>query len=442
MTNRKLLSRYLSVSLLMIVCLVYPVFAAQNEAVIPVEMDYASLVEKVLPSMVRIMTDKASGSGFFVSSNGEILTNYHVIKDALEIFVTTHDSLPVGALVKDIDEDGDMALLVIKTINQTPFLKLSKTLPRQGEAVMAVGHPHGLEETVSNGIISAFRQNKRWIQFTAPVSQGSSGGALINSRGEVVGMPTMIYREGQNLNFAISPIVLQEFFSQASSKAATMQEPEFNAVKNFHVSALQGNEGSQCLLGDAYSTGAFTINGVTIPRDDEWAVYWYHQAAEQDEVYAQNKLAYMYYWGKGVKQDYKQAAYWYQKAAKHGHAESQYVLGLMYEKARGLNQDYKKARYWYQKAAEQGYIDAQLNLGVLYHNAKGGSRDDTQAIYWYRKTAEQGNELAQLFLGYMHENGEGVKRDINQAINWYRKAAKQGNTDAKNILAEFGIYDY
>ena len=121
----------------------------------------------------------------------------------------------VYAYIKAVDIDGDMALLSIKTSKAVPFLKLSRTLPEQGEEIMAVGNPKGLEGTISNGIVSAFRDNNRWLQFTAPVSEGSSGGALISSAGEVVGMPTLLFREGQNLNFAISASVLAGFLRTA-----------------------------------------------------------------------------------------------------------------------------------------------------------------------------------------------------------------------------------
>ena len=131
-------------------------------ASIPVGMDYASLVEKVLPSMVAIRTDKAAGSGFFVSNNGDILTNYHVIEGAREIVATPHNGKPLYAFVKDIDSNKDMALLVVDDTRQTPFLKISATLPRQGDAIMAIGNPRGFEGTVSNGIVSAFRENNTW----------------------------------------------------------------------------------------------------------------------------------------------------------------------------------------------------------------------------------------------------------------------------------------
>ena len=193
-------------------------------------INYTGLAKKILPSIVRIITDKYAGSGFFVSSKGDILTNYHVIEDAESITVSYGKNAPVYAYIKGVDIDWDMALLSIKTSQVVPFLKISKNLPEQGEEIMAVGNPKGLEGTISNGIVSAFRDNNRWIQFTAPVSEGSSGGALINAAGEVVGMPTLLFREGQNLNFAISASVLASFLHTAKDNDPAM--PNIKAQKS------------------------------------------------------------------------------------------------------------------------------------------------------------------------------------------------------------------
>ncbi|MBQ7262335.1 MAG: serine protease, partial [Synergistaceae bacterium] len=195
-------------------------------------MDAEALAAKGLPSIVRIETDVNNklGSGFFVSNRGDILTNYHVIEGMREIRVIPHGGRASLALVKGIDPDGDMALLVLREPRETPFLKISETMPKQGEAVMALGNPQGLDSTVSNGIVSGFRVDGRLVQFTAPISPGSSGGALIDARGEVVGMPTLLLTEGQNLNFAIAPTVLRQFF--ASVRDATprpMPQPKAQA---------------------------------------------------------------------------------------------------------------------------------------------------------------------------------------------------------------------
>jgi hypothetical protein len=174
-----------------------------------------------MPSIVMIRTDVGSaGSGFFVSDKGDILTNWHVIRGAGRIIVTPQNGMQTSAQLKDYDRAKDIALLKVNASDHVPYLKISPTLPRQGEAVIAVGNPRGYEGTVSNGIISAFREHNTIIQFTAPISQGSSGGALINLKGEVVGMPTKLRTDGQNLNFAIASPVLAKFLESAKDKPA------------------------------------------------------------------------------------------------------------------------------------------------------------------------------------------------------------------------------
>ena len=186
--------------------------------------DYTTLVERAMPSMVFIQTDKATGSGFFVSPNGDILTNHHVIEGAGYITVTAQNGQSVGAMVKDYDAQRDIALLKVNTSYALPFLTISNTLPKQGEAVIAIGNPRGLNGSVSSGIVAAVREidNNLWVQFTAPISPGSSGGALLNIKGEVVGMPTWIKvaEATQNLNFGVPSTVLAQFLSSAINKPA------------------------------------------------------------------------------------------------------------------------------------------------------------------------------------------------------------------------------
>ncbi|WP_299075658.1 trypsin-like peptidase domain-containing protein [uncultured Fretibacterium sp.] len=200
-------------------------------------IDYAALTERVMPSILRINTDTGKfGSGFFVSDRGDILTNYHVIEGVRWIIASPYKGDPFYALVKDTDKSRDMALLVMSEPMATPFLPIKDSLPRQGEAVMAIGNPKGLDRTVSNGIVSAFRDNDTLIQFTAPISPGSSGGALIDSEGKVIGMPTGGLGDGQNLNFAIASPVLNRFLMGAKNKVPeampkmTSRRPESSSI--------------------------------------------------------------------------------------------------------------------------------------------------------------------------------------------------------------------
>ena len=189
---------------------------------------YADVIEKSQSAMVFIQTDKGQGSGFLVTMKGDILTNYHVIKDAQYINVTPYHCETVTALVKDFDPVQDIALLKVETrANSTvimlPPLFISTVTPQLGDEVIAMGSPRGLIDTVSNGIISGFRMinNVSLLQFTAPISPGSSGGALVNLQGNAVGMVKGEWRDGgQNLNFAVPANVLSQFLRHAINKPA------------------------------------------------------------------------------------------------------------------------------------------------------------------------------------------------------------------------------
>src|SRR5690348_12628750 len=151
--------------------------------------------------------ETALGSGFLVSAEGEIVTNYHVIKDAHSAIVKLSNGafFPVSGVLAT-DSDKDLAIIKVNGKN-LPFLSLGDMEKLHvGDQVVAIGSPLGLEGTVSDGIVSGIREvsNKKWIQTTAPVSHGNSGGPLIDMSNNVVGVVTwgVNLELGQNLNFA------------------------------------------------------------------------------------------------------------------------------------------------------------------------------------------------------------------------------------------------
>jgi len=173
-----------------------------------------SLIKKIKPSVVIVFAydDKGEflklGSGFFISQNGDIITNYHVLQGADSAEVKTSDgkTYPVTYIVAD-DEQSDIIRLSVDIPSQYVHpLSLSATVPEVGERIIVYGSPLGLEKTVSDGIISAIREVPGYgklIQITAPISHGSSGSPVLNMKGEVIGIATFQFIEGQNLNFAI-----------------------------------------------------------------------------------------------------------------------------------------------------------------------------------------------------------------------------------------------
>ncbi len=128
--------------------------------------------------------------------------------------------------------------------------------------------------------------------------------------------------------------------------------------------------------------------------DYETALNEWRPLAEQGGALAQHNLGHMYYYGKGVPQNYKATVKWYRLAAEQGLADAQNSLGLMYRKGKGVLQDDKAAVKWLTLAAEQGHASAQFGLGWMYRNGKGVLQDYATAHAWYNIAASNGKEIA------------------------------------------------
>lgn len=170
-------------------------------------MTPAEIAEAATPSVVLIKVPDGLGSGFVVSADGRIVTNMHVIRGAKRATVQTAQgkSFDVVELIA-ADEVHDLAVLRIRASGLQPLALGDSASARPGAHVVAIGHPLGLGNTVSDGLISAVREiapQRSLLQISAPISPGSSGGPLFNDRGEVIGISTLVISGGQNLNFAV-----------------------------------------------------------------------------------------------------------------------------------------------------------------------------------------------------------------------------------------------
>ena len=146
------------------------------------------------------------GSGFIVREDGAVVTNYHVVSMAADV------KIKVGMKILDIegvlhaDPENDLAIVKLEG-GGYPKVKIGDVNKLQvGEKIYVIGSPQGLENTISEGILSGIRdvdQERKILQMTAPISPGSSGGPVFNGSGEVVGVATFLIAETQNLNFAM-----------------------------------------------------------------------------------------------------------------------------------------------------------------------------------------------------------------------------------------------
>ncbi len=155
----------------------------------------------------------SQGSGFFISSNGLAVSNYHVFKGSTigyeTIKLNNNKQYKVDRVIK-YDDDLDYILFQVDLGGAyVNYIPVAKNMPVVGEKAYAIGSPRGLENTFSSGEISQIRDN-HLIQISVPIDHGSSGGALLNSYGEAIGITTAgMDDSGANLNFAMSIKVIE-----------------------------------------------------------------------------------------------------------------------------------------------------------------------------------------------------------------------------------------
>ncbi|RPI18401.1 MAG: tetratricopeptide repeat protein [Ignavibacteriae bacterium] len=177
-------------------------------------------------------TTLLNGSGFIIDEDGIIGTNFHVVDGIDSLLVKTSDGTFYDAELVIVDEKNDMALLRIKNANGTKFHTVkfgNSDNVKVGQDVFAIGSPFGYEYTISQGIIAGIREDEKVsftdpvtyepiekkfqkvIQITAAISPGNSGGALFNTKGDVIGITTYTYAGYGNLNFAIAVNTFNNF---------------------------------------------------------------------------------------------------------------------------------------------------------------------------------------------------------------------------------------
>jgi parallel beta-helix repeat protein len=173
--------------------------------------DWSTVAQRAKNSVVKVIArtkkGEATGTGFAVSADGKIATNYHVIESASKIFVKLPNGRTVGVQrVIASDKRVDLAILQVRGVTLRPLPLGDSNAVKVGQEVCVMGSPLGLEQSFSTGVVSAKRvmDGFEWIQITAPISPGNSGSPVMTRSGRVIGVATFGYEKGQNLNFASS----------------------------------------------------------------------------------------------------------------------------------------------------------------------------------------------------------------------------------------------
>ena len=185
------------------------------------ELTSAEVYEKCSPAVFYIAVyDKngkqfASGSGFFIDSDGTAVTNYHVIEGAYSAKILRSDNNKTYNVlgIYDYNKARDWAVIKIDG-KDFPYLEIDETPVTGGQEIFTIGSPQGLDNTISEGLVSNTNRTidgKPFIQISAPISQGSSGGALISKQGKAIGITSAVWREGQNLNLALPISIIKGY---------------------------------------------------------------------------------------------------------------------------------------------------------------------------------------------------------------------------------------
>ena len=244
------------------------------------------IAEKVMPSVVLLMMQDQHGqplamaSGFVVR-NGIVATNFHAIEGAGSAYARLVDQKATGdaetgkpwekyqqqKVIKGVvasDPEHDLVLLSVDGLKAAPLTVADSEQVAIGDVVYVVGNPQGLEGTFSAGIVSGIRKvgEDSLLQITAPISPGSSGGPVLNAKGEVIGVAVATFKGGQNLNFAIPSryllaLIGQEGSPKTLSKHASAASQARSIVARMGDRLTEGITGGDFIWGERLGVGHF-----------------------------------------------------------------------------------------------------------------------------------------------------------------------------------------
>jgi tetratricopeptide (TPR) repeat protein len=396
--------------------IVFTTFPNHYTQTLTAEKIYKNVSDAVVVIYAYDSNDKLSsqGSGVVINDKGYIVTNYHVLagNDRLEV-LHNNETVPYVDII-GIDVVKDILILKIEE-KKFPAIKIgdSKSL-NIGQRIYAIGSPLGFENTISEGIISGLRSyeevGKNFIQITASISSGSSGGAVVNDKGELIGISTLTAKAGQNINFAI-PI---------------------DEVLNVEIGSYSKNEAYKNF--ELFSKG----NDAAVKGNYQEAIKYFTSYIKK---YPNNANA---YYNRGIAkanlEDYRDAIKDYNKAIEINPNDANVFHNR--GNAKSDLQDYRGAVQDYNKA-----IEIEPNKATAFNNrgiAKANLEDYRGSIQDFNKSIEINPNYANAY--YNRGNTKFQLENYRDAIQDFTKSLEinLNNVEAFNNrgLAKINLADY
>jgi len=448
------------IKLILILLLSYSNTITLHSQTLSAEQIYEKVKDAVVVILAYDYSDElaAQGSGVVLNDKGYVVTNYHVLSGCERLEIRHGEEIVPYVDIIGIDVEKDILILKIEE-KKFPSIKIGdvKAL-KVGQRVYAIGSPMGFENTISEGIISGLRSyeelNKNYIQITASISPGSSGGAVVNDKGELIGISTLTVKDGQNLNFAIpiNEVLRLEIGSYSKDNAFK----DFELFEKGLVATDKGNYNeavkyySQFIIIYPYSTEAYNNRGTAKSNLNDYtgAIQDYNKAIEINQYYS------IAYYNRGIAksdlgdltgaiQDFNKAIEidpnyvnaFINRGISKGKLENYRSAIQDFNKAIEINpydadiyynrgftkyllEDYRGAIQDYSKAIEidPNYVNAYINRGI----AKSNLDDYTGAIQDYNKTIKIDPYYAEAY--YNSGIAKRELEDYGGAIQDYNKA--------------------
>ncbi len=352
-------------------------------------VNLTKLVEKIQPAVVMITTYNINsevagiGSGFFIDRTGHLITNVHVLNGAYsaEVKMHTGEKYPIVSVVAQ-DETSDILKVLVDTGgSEVTYVHVADQAPAIAERVVVVGSPLGLDQTVSEGIVSAIRKMPgigSFYQISAPISPGSSGSPVINMKGDVVGVATFQTAIGQNLNFAVS-------------SAAVLNLAEDKKRKTLSEWTYARSEDKPRLAAELCRIGFhFSVQG-----EDKKALQYYQEATRKDpsDPMTWYGLGYCY---AGLNKP-AEAIKAYRQAVQNNpdDALAHYNLASYYDEI-GRNEEAIES-YWEVIRINSQFRQAYFRLGMVY--TRIGKLNEGKETFVHLTRIDPDNASAHFFVG-------------------------------------------